>query len=85
METTLCFDFGNTRLKCAVFNNRDFIQEIVLDGATTELVAALINEFKPDKTILSSVINHPEALEDLLKKNSRFHKLSYTSIPEFSK
>ena len=79
METTLCFDFGNTRLKCAVFNNRDFIQEIVLDGATTEVVAALINEFKPDKTILSSVINHPEALEDLLKKNSRFHKLSYTS------
>jgi type III pantothenate kinase len=79
MNTTLCFDFGNTRLKCAVFNNRDFIQEIVLDEASTPRVEALIEEFKPEKTILSSVINHPETLEDLLKKNSRFHKLSYTS------
>ena len=27
---TLCFDFGNSRLKAAVFENDDFKEEIVL-------------------------------------------------------
>jgi type III pantothenate kinase len=79
MNTTLCFDFGNTRLKCAVFNNRDFMQEIVLDEAAPSIVEKLITEFRPDKTILSSVINHPPSLEVLLDKHSQFHKLSYSS------
>ena len=34
--TTLCFDFGNTRLKCAVFINKDFREEFVLEGDTVE-------------------------------------------------
>jgi type III pantothenate kinase len=79
MKTTLCFDFGNTRLKCAVFNNRDFMQEIVLDGAEPSIIEKLITEFQPDKTILSSVVNHPPALEVLLNKHSQFHILSYSS------
>jgi type III pantothenate kinase len=79
MQTTLCFDFGNTRLKCAVFQGRDFVQEKVLEVANTTAIEELINEFHPDKSILSSVINHPPEIEALLAKHTRFHKLGHTS------
>ena len=58
MQTTLCFDFGNTRLKCAVFKDRDFFVEKVLEQADMASVKALLDEFVPNKSILSSVINH---------------------------
>ena len=32
MERTLCFDFGNSRLKCAVFEGRDLQQTIHLEN-----------------------------------------------------
>lgn len=79
MQTTLCFDFGNTRLKCAVFEDRNFKEERVLENAGLATVQQLIDEYRPDRSILSSVINHPVELEELLAKNSRFHKLGHTS------
>lgn len=79
MQTTLCFDFGNTRLKCAVFNDRDFIEEKVLDTADETAVLQLIDQYKPGKAILSSVINHSPEIETLLSKHTRFHKLGHTS------
>ena len=79
MLTTLCFDFGNTRLKCAVFEGRDFKEERVLENTDTAAVQQLINEYKPAKSILSSVIKHPPELEELLAEHTRFHKLGHTS------
>jgi len=79
MQTTLCFDFGNTRLKCAVFKDRDFFVEKVLDQADMASVKALLDEFVPNKSILSSVINHSPDIEELLAKYTRFHKLGYGS------
>ena len=79
MQTTLCFDFGNTRLKCAVFKDRDFFVEKVLDQADMASVKALLDEFVPNKSILSSVINHSPYIEELLAKYTRFHKLGYGS------
>ena len=79
MQTTLCFDFGNTRLKCAVFENRDFIKECVLEKADHASIQQLIELYKPDKSILSSVINHPPEIEALLSKQTRFHKLGHAS------
>lgn len=79
MLTTLCFDFGNTRLKCAVFEGRDFKEERVLENTDTAAVQQLIDEYKPAKSILSSVIKHPPELEELLDKHTRFHKLGHTS------
>jgi type III pantothenate kinase len=84
MQTTLCFDFGNTRLKCAVFNDRDFKEELVLENAAADTLLQLLNRFRPDKTILSSVINHPPEIEELLADNSRFHKLGHTSKLPFT-
>jgi type III pantothenate kinase len=79
MQTTLCFDFGNTRLKCAVFNDRNFIEEKVLDTAEEPAIQELIDQYKPTKSILSSVINHPPQIETLLARYTRFHKLGHTS------
>lgn len=79
MQTTLCFDFGNTRLKCAVFTGRDFTTEYVLQDATTASVQPIIDQYKPAWSILSSVINHPQELETLLAAHTQFHKLDHNS------
>jgi type III pantothenate kinase len=79
MAITLCFDFGNTRLKCAVFEGRDFKEEIVLEDATNASVGAIIEQYQPEWTILSSVINHSPELETLLAAKTRFHKLDHHS------
>ncbi len=79
MQTTVCFDFGNTRLKCALFHDRNFVQEYVLETGEVSEVKKLVDELQPDKSILSSVIKHSPEIEALLSVNTRFHKLSYTS------
>lgn len=79
MQTTLCFDFGNTRLKCAVFEGRDFKEERILGNTTGFSIQQLIDQYHPVKSILSSVINHPPEIEALLAKHTRFHKLGHTS------
>lgn len=84
MQTTLCFDFGNTRLKCAVFRDRDFLEDKVLPDASESGIRDLLNEYQPDKAILSSVINHPAEIETLLAARTRFHKLDHTSQLPFT-
>jgi type III pantothenate kinase len=79
METTFCFDFGNTRLKCAVFRNREFVEEKLLETADAAEMQQLLDTYHPDKSILSSVINHPPEMEELLNAHTRFHKLNHTS------
>ncbi|HLK28145.1 MAG TPA: type III pantothenate kinase [Puia sp.] len=79
MPVTLCFDFGNTRLKCAVFSGKEFIKEIVLENDEEKTIEALIENYHPDKSILSSVINHNAALENILKQSTKFHKLDHLS------
>ena len=79
MPTTLCFDFGNTRMKCAVFVDGEFAQERVLSDDKEETIRALVDEYHPDRSILSSVIAHNPALEELLRRETRFHKLDHLS------
>ncbi|HET9055582.1 MAG TPA: type III pantothenate kinase [Chitinophagaceae bacterium] len=79
---TLCFDFGNTRLKCAVFKNEALQEIIVLDDDSEATLRDLISKYKPHKSVLSSVINHNETIEPLLASVSQFHKLSHlTKLP----
>jgi type III pantothenate kinase len=79
MGITLCFDFGNTRLKCAVFSGRELRQIILLENDLEETIEHLLETWKPEKSILSSVINHNPAIEQLLKASTRFHKLDHHS------
>jgi type III pantothenate kinase len=77
--TTLCFDFGNTRLKCAIFVNRDFAGEVILENDSVEEMERLIEKYQPKRSILSSVIDHNPAIEEVLGDKTDFHKLSYDS------
>lgn len=79
MPTTLCFDFGNTRMKCAVFINGEFTGEHVLENDNEDTIRTLIDLYHPDKSILSSVIQHTPAMEVLLAQHTKFHKLGHTS------
>jgi type III pantothenate kinase len=79
MQTTLCLDFGNTRLKCAVFNGADLKEVIVLENDDVSAIQAIIQQHNATKSILSSVINHNVDIEDVLAKNTKFHKLNHNS------
>jgi type III pantothenate kinase len=84
MSTTLCFDFGNTRKKVAVFNEAAIEKAIVLPDDSIETIQSLINEFQPTKSILSSVIDHNTAIEELLAFKTKFHKLSHLTRVSFT-
>jgi type III pantothenate kinase len=84
MHTTLCFDFGNTRLKCAVFNGSNLLEVVVMGNDHDSTIEAIIQQFQPTKSILSSVINHNPNLEALLQAATSFHKLSHQSKLPFS-
>ena len=81
---TLCLDFGNTRLKAAVFNDDDFVEEITLPNDEMFTIDRLISIHKPQKTILASVINHNPAIETYLAANTKFHKLSHLTKINFT-
>ena len=83
-STTICFDFGNTRLKAAVFVDSALEEVIVLRNGSFETVKELIDRFQPQKTILSSVINHDSQIEDLLSSKTKFLKLDHLSILPFT-
>ena len=82
MHTTLCIDFGNTRLKYAIFDGNQLRQVEVLENDGPELISSLLERFRPRKSILSSVINHNPQIEIILGSQSKFHKLSHeTRLP----
>jgi type III pantothenate kinase len=81
---TICFDFGNTRKKYAVFNHNEIQEEVVLENDNAETVTALVEKYKPTKTILSSVVNHNGAIEKILAENSNFHKLTASTKINFT-
>ncbi len=81
---TLCLDFGNTRLKVAIFNNNTFVEEITLLNDDVDTIEKIIQSHQPQKAILSSVINHNVAIEKLLSEKTLFHKLSHQTKANFT-
>jgi len=84
MAITLCFDFGNTRLKAAVFEENQLKAIVILPDDNRETIEELLQKYKPQYTILSSVINHQETAEQVLAHHSNFHKLSHTTKLPFT-
>jgi type III pantothenate kinase len=81
---TICFDFGNTRMKAAVFSNAVFSEQFYLADDKPETIFAILEKYNPNKTILSSVINHNHAIEKVLAQKSLFHKLSASTTINFT-
>jgi len=84
MSTTACFDFGNTRLKVGLFINQQFSHELILADDSEATISALLQQFEPNKVILSSVINHREGLEAQLAEGRSFHLLSHHTQINFT-
>ncbi len=84
MSRTICFDFGNTRLKYALFEDSELVHEGVLENDEPGSVQAVIDQYVPEKSILSSVINHNPALEAVLAAETKFHKLSFDTKLNFT-
>lgn len=84
MTTTLCLDFGNTRLKAALFENDIFKEELELGDDSNTTIEKLLEQYQPQKAILSSVINHNPGVEIILSKQTCFHKLSHLSKANFT-
>lgn len=83
-NSTICFDFGNTRLKYAIFQD-DELQEIAdLPDTSAQTIKELLNRFQPGKSILSSVIDHDESIEQILRETTSFHLLNASSNLPFT-
>ena len=82
--TTLCFDFGNTRKKVAVFKESEIQETIILKDDDVVTIAELLVTYTPEQTILSSVIIHDPSIETLLAEKSSFHKLSTATKINFT-
>ena len=78
-SVTLCFDFGNTRLKCGVFDGPEIREVLTLENDHQETIAMLIEKYQPAKSILSSVIDHNPAVEKMLSDSGKFHRLDHNS------
>jgi type III pantothenate kinase len=84
MLRTLCLDFGNSRQKAALFEGEDLKEIRVLEDASTDSVDLLLTQWKPDRSILSSVIDHEVALIDLLSTRTQFHQLNHQTRINFT-
>ena len=78
----LCLDFGNTRLKYALFNEDHMVESATLINDSIPIIQDLLDKYTPDASILSSVINHTPEIETVLAQRTSFHKLSHlTQLP----
>jgi type III pantothenate kinase len=79
MNKTICLDFGNSRLKAAIFLE-DEIKETFLLREDAEIhLQEILHYHQPQFSILSSVIEHPSDIEYLLEDKTKFHKLTNRS------
>ncbi|MCW3092639.1 MAG: type pantothenate kinase [Ferruginibacter sp.] len=84
MIKTLCLDFGNTRLKAAIFENELLVAEEALTDDSNATIEQLLAKYGPQKTILSSVIKHNPEAEQILGARGSFHKLSHLTKVNFT-
>ncbi len=75
-------DFGNTRKKYALFDGQQLRHTDNLPNDEPATLEAVLDQYRPQRSILSSVIHHNPALEPLLAERTDFHKLSHlTRVP----
>ena len=84
MSTTICFDFGNSRYKAAIFKNGQLDEIVVLEDASIQTLKNLVEQRKPTKTILSSVVHHDKAIESFLETIAPFHLIGPHTQLNFS-
>ena len=81
---TICFDFGNTRFKAALFQHAKLFEVTIIENDDPATIGSLLKKSNAQKTILSSVVNHNPEIENLLSSKTKFHKLSHLSKLPFT-
>lgn len=81
---TLCLDFGNTRMKAAIFENGNLEQTFALNDDGLGQIKGILQEHQPEKSILSSVIHHNPLINELLSSNTSFHLLNHLTKLNFT-
>lgn len=73
MSLNLCIDWGNSRVKAAIFDANDQIQDLrrFAEDDARDGIAALLSEYNPIKGILCSVTDKSVEVEPLLKEKMR--------------
>lgn len=66
------------------FENEMLKNELYLPDSNPETIINLLQTLKPERSILSSVINHDPEIENLLSTESSFHKLSHQTKLNFT-
>jgi len=84
MPITLCFDFGNTRLKYALFDGAQIRSVEVLTDDAAATLQAVLDRHRPDYIMLSSVIDGNVEGEKVLSAYSGFHRLNHLSRLPFT-
>ena len=74
--TSLCIDFGNSRQKAAIFLGNQLQEIIFLQEPLANSIEQILVNYKPTRSILSSVINHAPEIEHYLATHTRFHLLN---------
>ncbi len=74
-QKTICIDFGNTRQKAAFFIGDKLLEVSYFSDDLERSLGDLLQKWSPDRSILSSVINHSAAIDQLLVERGRFHLL----------
>jgi type III pantothenate kinase len=82
--TTLCLDFGNSRMKAAIFEDEKFRLSVELPDDSSVHLKDLLKKHQPDRSILSSVIRHNPELDTILSENTLFHRLSHQTKLNFT-
>jgi len=78
--TTFCLDFGNTNYKLAIFQSGAIRELFTMKSVSClDELKVLISKWKPTRSILSSVVSHDKAIEELLKEETSFHLLTENS------
>lgn len=81
---SICFDFGNSRLKAGIFKEDTFMEEVILLNDSEETISDILMRYSPSRIILSSVINHRIGLEQQLSQAASFHKLDHHTRLNFT-
>lgn len=72
---TICIDFGNTRQKAALFEGSHQKEVAFFSEDLESSLQTLLDTWMPSRSILSSVIDHPASIEEVLSEKTGFHLL----------
>ncbi len=81
---TVCIDFGNTRQKAALFSGEQLIEISFLEDDLQIALETLVKRWQPHRAILSSVINHPDSVVQMLEEHCTTHVLQAGSRLPFA-